>query len=80
MRVSLQIAVGVAVTLRQTLSCLRRNFGQRTQGVNRDKRHLFSAFMWKTGGPSASGMATPKQVRTFRPKYSDTIRFLENER
>ena len=25
--------------------------------------------MWKTGGPE---MATPKRVRTYRPKYSDT--------
>ena len=25
--------------------------------------------MWKTGDP---GMATPKRVRTYRPKHSDT--------
>ena len=35
-------------------------------------------FMWKTGGPQTSGIATPKRVRTFRPKYSNTIRFLVN--
>ena len=33
-------------------------------------------FMWKTGGPDTLEVATPKQVRTSRPKYSDTIRFL----
>ena len=27
------------------------------------KRHLFSAFIWKTGLPDASEMATPKRVR-----------------
>ena len=36
------------------------------------------AFMWKTGGPDTSEMATPKRVWTFRPKYSNTIRFLVN--
>ena len=35
-------------------------------------------FMWKAGGPDISEMATPKRVRTSRPKYSDTIRFLVN--
>ena len=30
----------------------------------------------RQGGPNSLEMATPKQVRTFRPKYSDTIRFL----
>ena len=29
----------------------------------------------KTGDPE---MATPKRVRTYRPKHSDTIRFLVN--
>ena len=33
----------VAVTLRQTLSCLRRNFGRRRQDVNRDKTTSFLA-------------------------------------
>ena len=42
------------------------------QGTERDA----PAFMWKTGGPDISEMATPKRVRTFRPKYSDTICFL----
>ena len=42
------------------------------QGTQRDA----PAFMWKTGGPDTSEMATPKRVRTSRPKYSDTIRFL----
>ena len=37
-----------------------------------------SAFMLKTGGPDISQMLTSKQVRTFRPKYSDTVRFLVN--
>ena len=43
-------------------------------------RHLTGrpAFMWKTGGPVISEMATPKRVRTSRPKYSDRIRFLVN--
>ena len=31
-----------------------------------------------TGGPYASEIATPKRVRTHRPKYSDKIRFLVN--
>ena len=35
-------------------------------------------FMRKTAGPKISEMATPKRVRTFCPKYSDTIRFLVN--
>ena len=34
--------------------------------------------MWKTGGPDSSEMATPKRVRTSRPKYSGTIRFFVN--
>ena len=29
--------------------------------------------MWKTGGPDSSEIATPKRVRTNRPKHSDTI-------
>ena len=32
--------------------------------------------MWKRGGPDTAEMATPKGVRTSRPKYSDAIRFL----
>ena len=44
------------------------------QGTQRDA----PAFMWKTGGPDISEMATPKRVRTSRPKYSDTMRFLVN--
>ena len=35
-------------------------------------------FYVEAGGPDASEMATPKRVRTSRPKYSDTIRFLVN--
>ena len=31
--------------------------------------------MWKTGDLE---MATPKRVRTYRPKHSDRIRFLVN--
>ena len=44
-------------------------------------RHLTGrpTFMWKTGGPDTSKKATPKRVRTSRPKYSDTVRFLVNE-
>ena len=40
-------------------------------------RHLTGrpTFIWKTGDPE---MATPKRVRTYRPKHSDTIRFLVN--
>ena len=33
-------------------------------------------FIWKTG--DCSEIATPKGVRTYRPKHSDTIRFLVN--
>ena len=40
------------------------------------KREAF--FMWKTDGPDSSQMATPKRVRTFRPKYRNTICFLAN--
>ena len=32
----------------------------------------------KTGGPDISEIATPKQVRTHRPKHSNTIPFLVN--
>ena len=35
-------------------------------------------FMWKTGGPDTSEIATPKRVRTYRLKHSDTIRFFVN--
>ena len=35
-------------------------------------------FMWKIGGPDTSEIVTPKRVRTYRPKHSDTIRFLVN--
>ena len=43
-------------------------------------RHLTGrpTFMWKTGGPDTSEIAPPKRVQTYRPKYSDTIRFLVN--
>ena len=43
-------------------------------------RHLMGrpTFMWKTGGLDTSEIGTPKRVRTSRPKYSDTIRFLVN--
>ena len=34
--------------------------------------------MWKTGGLDSSEMATPKRVRTYRPKHSNTYRFLVN--
>ena len=35
-------------------------------------------FMLKTGGPDTSEIATPMQVRIYRSKHSDTIRFLVN--
>ena len=35
-------------------------------------------FIWKTGGPDTTKMATLKRVRTSRPKYSLKIRFLVN--
>ena len=40
-------------------------------------RHLTGrpTFVWKTGDPE---MAIPERVRIYRPKYSDTIRFLVN--
>ena len=34
--------------------------------------------MWKTGDPDTMETATPKRVRTSRPKYSDTIRLFVN--
>ena len=39
-------------------------------------RHLMGrpTFMWKTGDPET---ATPKRVRTYRPKHSDTSLFRE---
>ena len=39
-------------------------------------RHITGrpAFMWKTGAPDTTKMATPMRVRTSRPKHSDTIR------
>ena len=36
--------------------------------------HLYVEDRW----PITSKKATPKRVRTFCPKYSDTIRFLVN--
>ena len=44
------------------------------QGTQRDA----STFMWKTGGSDTLEIATPKRVRTYRPKHSDTIGFLVN--
>ena len=35
-------------------------------------------FMWKTGDPETSEIATLKRVQMFRPKHSDTICFLMN--
>ena len=35
-------------------------------------------FIWKTGSPDTAETATPERVRTSRPKYNDTIRFLVN--
>ena len=35
-------------------------------------------FMWKTGGPDASEIATPKRGRTSHLKDSNTIRFFLN--
>ena len=36
------------------------------------------AFMWKTGDPDTSEIATPRRVRAYCPKHSDKIRFLVN--
>ena len=41
------------------------------QGTQRD----VTTFMRKTGGPDNSEMATPKRVRTSRPKNSDQFAF-----
>ena len=43
-------------------------------------RHLTGRpiFMWKTGDPDTSGVATPKRVQIYRSKHSDTIRFFGN--
>ena len=43
-------------------------------------RHLTErpTFKLKTGDPDTSEIATPKRVQTYRPKYSETIRFLVN--
>ena len=43
-------------------------------------RHLTGRpiFMLKTAGPDTSEIATPTRVRIYRPKHSDTIRFLVN--
>ena len=35
-------------------------------------------FVWKIGDLDTSEIATPKRVRTYRPKHSNTIRFLVN--
>ena len=40
-------------------------------------RHLAGRPHLYVGDQDTYKMATPKRVRTFRPKYSDTIRFLE---
>ena len=37
------------------------------------KRHFLSFFIWKTGGPDAWEMATPKRVRTSPPKFAFSI-------
>ena len=45
-------------------------------------RHLTGnlTFMWKTGGPDSSEIATPKQERAYRPKHSVGNKFLDQER
>ena len=60
----------VAVTLRQTLSCLEEILDEGAKMSIGIKRHLFSTFIWKSGGPDASEMATPKRLRRSRPKFA----------
>ena len=46
--------------------------------VSLGKERTYPHLLWKTGGSDTSKMATPKQVRSCRPKDSKTIRFLVN--
>ena len=57
----------------QLTSLLVESLGKALNGTP----HLF---MWKTGGPDASKMTTPKRVRTsILPKYSNRFAFLLTE-
>ena len=64
-------------------SALRRGCGEQSGKfaccvLGQDTLRDTPIFMWKIGGPDTSEIATPKRVRTSRPKYSDKIRFLAN--
>ena len=61
-------------------SAFRKGCGEQARLLYPWARHLMGcpAFIWKTGAPNTTEMATPKGVRTFRQKYSNTNRFLVN--
>ena len=69
-RVNLQIAVTLLSRYVRRLAAFEEFLDEGAKMSIGIKRHLFSAFIWKTGGPDASEMATPKRVRTSRPKFA----------
>ena len=68
-RVNLQIAVTLLSHYVIRLAAFEEILDEGAKMSIRIK-HLFSAFIWKTGGPDASEMATLKRVRTSRPKFA----------
>ena len=68
-RVNLQIAVVLLSRYVRRLAALEEILNEGAK-MSIGIKHLFIAFIWKTGGPDASEMATPKRVRTFRPKFT----------
>ena len=65
-RVNLQIAVTLLSRYVRRLAAFKEFLDEGTK-MSTGIKHLFRAFMWKTGGPDISEMATPKRVR---PKFA----------
>ena len=69
-RVNLQTAVKLLSGYVRRLAAFEEILDKGVKMPIAMKRHFFSFFMWKTGGPDASEMATPKRVQTSRPKFA----------
>ena len=69
-RVNLQIAFTLLSRYVRRLAAFEEILDEGAKMSIGIKRHFFSAFIWKTGGPDASEMAAPKRMRTSRPKFA----------
>ena len=68
-RVNLQIAVTLLSPYVRRLAVFKEILDEGAK-MSIGIKHPLSAFIWKTGGPDASEMATPKRMRTSHPKFA----------